>query len=182
MNEVISPEEKEMAGAFGAMSAVSIVYGIILIIISMLIFTNTKETYVVVTTLLGIYLIVKGFIDFFAVFSSRNPHRGMTLFVSIISFLAGLFVIAAPLFSTVAVTGFVIYVLAFTFIIGGIASFKESIPMAIISIIIGLLMLFFTQETAVVFAWFIALLLLLSGIFTIIFGAATKNVAREIKG
>jgi uncharacterized membrane protein HdeD (DUF308 family) len=54
--------------------------------------------------------------------------------------------------------------------------------MAIISIIIGLLMLFFTQETAVVFAWVIALLLLLSGIFTIIFGAATKNVAREIKG
>ena len=79
-------------------------------------------------------------------------------------------------------TAFVIYVLAFTFIIGGIASFKESIPMAIISIIIGLLMLFFTKETAVAFSWFIALLLLLSGVFTIVFGAATKNVARELKG
>ena len=65
MNEVASTEDKEVASAFSAMSTVSIVYGIILIIISMLIFTNTKETYVVVTTLLGVYLIVKGFIDFF---------------------------------------------------------------------------------------------------------------------
>jgi len=178
MNE----ESKEVAGMFGTMSTVSIIYGIILIIISMLIFMNTKETYVVVTTLLGVYLIVKGFIDFFAVFNSSNPQRGMTLFVSIVSFLGGLFVISAPLFATVAVTSFVIYVIGFTFILGGVMSFKESIPMAIISIIIGLLMFFFTKETAVAFSWFIALLLLLSGIVTIVFGAASKNVARELNG
>ncbi len=181
-NQVVDEEAQEVAGMFGAMSAVSIVYGIILIIISMLIFMNTKETYVVVTTLLGVYLIVKGFIDFFAVFNSRNPHRGITLFVSIVSFLAGLFVISAPLFATVAVATFVIYVLGFTFILGGIMSFKESIPMAIVSIAIGLLMFFFTKETAVAFAWFIALLLLLGGVFTIVFGAAAKNTARELKG
>lgn len=181
-NQVTKEEAQEVAGMFGAMSAVSIVYGIILIIISMLIFMNVKEAYVLITTLLGVYLIVKGFIDFFAVFNSRNPHRGMTLFVSIVSFLAGLFVLGAPVFAATIGITFIFYVIGFTFILGGVMSFKESIPMAIVSIAIGFMMFIFTKESAIAVAWFIALLLLISGVFTIVFGAVAKNTAREIKG
>jgi uncharacterized membrane protein HdeD (DUF308 family) len=174
--------QQEAASMFGAMSAASIVYGIILIIISMLIFMNVKETYVVVTTLLGVYLIVKGVIDFFAVFNTRNPHRGMTLFVSILSFIIGLIVVGSPVFAAAIGTTFILWMIGLTFIISGFMSFKQSVPMAIISIVIGFLMLIFTPESAAVIAWFIALMLLLSGIFTIVFGAATKNVARELRG
>ncbi len=174
-------EEKEMAaGMFGAMSTASIIYGIILIIISMFIFTNTKETYVIVTMLLGIYLIVKGFIDFFAVFSSKNPHRGMTLFVSIVSFIGGIFVLSAPLFATGIVATFVIYVIGFSFILSGIVSFKTSISMAILSILIGVMMFFFTKETAVGLAWLIGFLILIAGVVSIVFGASAKNVVREL--
>jgi uncharacterized membrane protein HdeD (DUF308 family) len=182
MDEVTKlDEEKEMAaGMFGAMSTASIVYGIILIIISMFIFTNTKESYVLITMLMGVYLIVKGFIDFFAVFNSKNPHRMMTLFVSVISFIGGIFVLTAPFFATGIIAMFVIYVIGFSFILSGIVSFKSSIPMAILSIIIGILMFFFTKETAVGLAWFIGLLLLIAGAVSIVFGASAKNVVREL--
>ena len=171
---------KEVAGMFGTLSAASVVYGIILIFIAMLIFMNTKESYVFVTKLLAVYLLVKGIIDFVAVFNSRNPHRGRTLFVSVISFIAGLIVLAEPLYSAVFITGFAIYVLGFAFIFSGFMLFKESVIMAILSIIIGFLMFFFTKETAAIMAWFVALMILLSGVFAIVFGASAKNVAREM--
>ena len=181
MNKITNQEKEAMAGVFNIMSSASIVYGIILIIISMLIFTNVGKAYILMATLLGIYLVVKGFIDFFATFNSHNSHRGMTLFASIVNFIVGLFVLGAPVFATTLGVAFIFYIIGLTFILGGVISFEESIPMAIISIIIGLMMFIFTKESAIVVAWFIALLLLLSGIITILFGATTRNIAREIK-
>ncbi len=174
-------EEKEVVtGVFGAMSTASIVYGIILIIISMFLFTSPEKSYLLVTTLLGIYLVVKGLIDFIAVFNSKNPHRGATLFASVVSFIAGFIVLAVPVFSATFLVTFVVYVIGFSFILTGIMSFKASIPMAIIYILLGFAMFFFTEGVATGLVWFIAFLLLLGGIFSIVFGASAKNVVREL--
>jgi uncharacterized membrane protein HdeD (DUF308 family) len=180
--QIINDESKEIAGLFGAMSTASIVYGIILIIISMFLFISPEKSYVIVTTLLGVYLVVKGLIDFIAVFNTRNPRRGMTLFSSAVSFIAGFIVLAVPVFSATFLTTFAIFAIGISFIIAGFTLFKESIPMAIINIIIGIMMFFFTAGVAVAFVWIIAFLLLLGGVFSIVFGAQAKNVVREIKG
>lgn len=180
--EVVNVSNQEVAGMFGAMSTASIVYGIILIIISMFLFTSPEKSYLIVTTLLGIYLVVKGLIDFIAVFNSSNPQKGMTLFVSIFSFLAGMLMLAVPTFAATSLVTFAVYFMGISLIISGIHIFKESIPMAMVTIALGVMMFFFTKGVAVSFVWFIAFLLLLGGVFSIVFGAKAKNVAREING
>ncbi|XLQ20378.1 MAG: DUF308 domain-containing protein [Candidatus Moraniibacteriota bacterium] len=183
MDEVTNFEEEKAvaAGMFGAMSTASIVYGIILIIISMFLFTSPDKSYMLVTTLLGIYLVVKGLIDFIAVFNSNNSDKGMTLFSSVVSFLAGFIVLSATVFATTFLVTFVIYVIGFSFVLSGLMGFKNSIPMALVNIAIGVLMFFFTEGVATGFVWMMAFLILLGGVFSIVFGAAAKNVVREIK-
>jgi len=182
MNDVANlKEEKEIvSGMFSAMSTASIVYGIILIIISMFLFTSPGKSYMLVTTLLGIYLVVKGIIDFIAVFNSNNSNKGMILFASVVYFISGFIVLSATMFATVFLVTLVVYVIGFSFILSGIVGFKESVPMAIVNIMIGFLMLFFEESVAIGFIWLISFMILLGGVFSIIFGATAKNVAREI--
>lgn len=171
----------EASEMFYSLSRASIIYGMLLILISMLIFTNTKESYMFVTTLLGVYLIVHGVIDFVGSFAKSNTRKGATLASGIVGFLLGLFVVSAPMFATTFLVTLVVYAIGLGFIFTGIVLLADSIPSAILHIIIGLLMFFFSQEFAVGFAWFIALLLLFAGLVTIVFGATAKGAAREIE-
>lgn len=173
-------DDISVSHAFRSMSTVSIIHGIILVIIAMLIFTNAKEAYVMVTTLLGIYLLVKGAIDFFVNFHGSRPDRGAMLFSSIVSIIAGMIVVVNPVFLTVLFGTLIIYVIGFAFIVSGVLSFRTSASMAIINILIGFVMLFFTESVAIGMIWFIALLILLGGILSIILGAHASNIAREI--
>lgn len=52
--------------------------------------------------------------------------------------------------------------------------------MALVSIAIGILMFFFEESIAIGFVWLLAFLILLGGIFSITFGAMTRDVVREI--
>lgn len=182
MDEVTNlNEEKAIAsGVFGAMSTVSIIYGIILIIISMFLFTSPEKSYMLVTTLLGVYLVVKGLIDFIAVFNGNNPQKGAILFSSVVSFVAGFIVLSATVVVTTFLVTFVIYIIGFSFILSGLVDLKESLSRALVSIAIGVLMFFFEEGVATGFVWLLAFLILIGGIFSITFGAMTKNVVRAI--
>lgn len=169
-------------GQLRAVSGVSIVYGIILIIISMMIFANPEEAYMLVVKLLGVYLLVKGIIDFFAVFRSKTQRRGELLFASAVGIICGSLVLLQPIIATKFLAGLMTYFIGFSFIISGFVAFSESKIASILSILLGVLMLFFTKEFAIGFAWLFALLILFLGIVTLIFGASTRNAARDIEG
>ena len=174
--------QMEASDIFSSMSTVSIVYGIILIIIAMFLFTNTGQTYMFATTLLGIYLLVKGLIDFVAVFNTRNENRVGILLSSAVYVLAGFFVVMNPLFSGTFLVTFILYIIAFSFVFGGVVSFfSDAKVMGIVNIAIGVLMFFSPQIFAWGLVWLIAMVILLGGIFTIIFGAMANSVSREIK-
>lgn len=174
--------QREVSGIFSSMSTISIVYGIILIIISMFLFANVGETYMFATTLLGIYLLVKGLIDFVAVFNTQNEHRGGILLASVVYALAGFFVVMNPLFSGTFLVTFILYIVAFSFVFGGVVSlFSDAKMMGFVNIVIGCLMFFSPQIFATGFVWVLAFMILLGGIFTIIFGAMANSVSRAIK-
>ncbi len=182
MDEItkFNEEKSIVSDIFGAMGTASIVYGIILIIISMLLFTSPEKSYMLVTTLLGIYLVVKGLIDFIAVFNSKNSQRGVILFSGIVSFIAGLVVLSTIVFTTTFLVTFIIYVIGFSFILNGLVNIKKILSVALIDIAIGFVMFFFKEGVAIGFVWLLAFLILLGGIFSITFGAMTKNISREI--
>lgn len=176
MNEI----QTNVSTLFKSMSMMSIVYGIILIIISMFLFTNTEQAYILVTTLLGVYLLVRGLIDFVVVFDTTHEHRGTELFMSVIYIIAGFIAVMHPLLATTFLATFIVYIIGFSFIIGGFLTCKISVPMALLNIVLGVLMLFYTQIFAYGFVWVIALVILLSGVFTITFGAIVNGVAHTI--
>ncbi len=182
MNEITKFEEEKMvmSSMFGAVSTSSIVYGIMLIIISMFLFINPGQSYMLVTILLGVYLVVKGLIDFIAVFNSDNPQKGITLFDSVISFIAGFIVLSTTVFVMKFLVTFIVYIIGFSFILSGVIGFKKSILISLINIAIGILMFFFTESVAVGFVWLLAFLILLGGVFSITFGAMTRDIVRKI--
>ncbi len=174
-------EEKLIASSMiEATETASIIYGIMLIIISMFLFTSPGSSYILATILLGVYLIVRGIIDFIAIFNKANKHRILTTVFSIINIITGFVVLSSIVFSTIVLMTLVVYIIGFNFIFMGIMDFKNSILMAIINIIIGVMMFFFTGGAALGFIWALAFFILLEGIFLIVFGAKLNNVSQKI--
>jgi uncharacterized membrane protein HdeD (DUF308 family) len=178
VDKLYNEEEKTILSSG---SAVSIVTGIILIVISIMIMTNPGTSVLLLTTLLGIYLLIKGVFDLFTSFSSKTKNRGLTVFSAIVGILAGVFIVANPLLGSVVSVVFFVWMIAFALIISGILSMMDSVGMGILSIIIGILLLFASSVgVAAVFIWLLGFLVLFLGIFSIIAGAKLNFEAKKI--
>lgn len=175
-------DNEMMAGAMKSVSTASIIYGVIMIIIALFLFTNPENAMTILVKLFGVYAIVYGAIEFFSMFSSRNPSKGFSFFVAIINILVGIFVLSHVFFATAVTTLFVGYMIAFALIIAGIAYFKEHPFLGILKILIGIFIIFaFTVQTVTLIIWIIALLTLFAGIVAIVFGASANLDSKEAK-
>ena len=153
-------------------STISIVIGII---------SNPGISVIALITLLGIYLFIKGIIDFISIFSSKNKHRGLTIFASIVGIIAGIVILAHPLISSLFASTFFVWVIAFSLIVNGIASMSESVLFGIISLIVGVIFLFASVVSITIgLVWIIGLFLLFGGIFSIAAGAGFNLEAKKI--
>jgi len=162
-------------------ATISIVTGIIMIIVSIYILSNPAISIVQLITLMAIYLIIKGVLDFFSAFSSKVKQRGWTIFGAIVGFIAGVIILAYPLMASVVTVTFYVWLIAFALIINGILSMKESVALGIISVIVGILLLFVPViSTAAVIIWLIGFMVLFLGIFSIIAGAKLNFEAKKI--
>jgi uncharacterized membrane protein HdeD (DUF308 family) len=178
MDQIMNNEEKAILSS-GA--TVSIVTGIVLIIVSIYILSNPGISIVQLITLMGIYLVIKGTFDFFSAFSSKVQNRGWNIFGGIVAVIAGILILAYPILASYITITFYIWLIAFALIIHGILSMKESVAWGIISIIVGILLLFVsTLGTAAVLIWLIGFMLLFLGIFSIIAGAKLNFEAKKI--
>jgi len=76
----------------------SVFLGIFSIIVAIIMFRNVAETVVVLTLILGIYWVIYGIVQFvMAVGDKTYEARGFTIFMSIITVIAGIVLVAWPI-------------------------------------------------------------------------------------
>lgn len=91
--------------------------GIFSIIVAVIMVRNVVETIAVVGFILGLYWIIHGIIQFvMSVGDKTYPARGWTIFISIVSVIAGIVVVAWPLSSLTALA----WLLGIWFVVLGI--------------------------------------------------------------
>jgi uncharacterized membrane protein HdeD (DUF308 family) len=103
--------------------AISIVFGILLLLFPPLVITS-------MVLFFGAYALVDGVSAIFTAVQNRNQARWWyTLLEGIIGVIAGILVFAYPLFATITAVYFVLYVVAFWAILGGIFQIMQAIEL-----------------------------------------------------
>jgi uncharacterized membrane protein HdeD (DUF308 family) len=103
--------------------AISIVFGILLLLFPPLVITT-------MVLFFGAYALVDGVSAIFTAVQNRNQARWWyTLLEGIIGVVAGILVFAHPLIATITATYFVLYIVAFWAILGGIFQIMQAIEL-----------------------------------------------------
>ena len=150
---------------------VLLLLGVSALIIGFLLLAETGATLLTLVILLGIYWFVLGIFDLVRMFSDPAGW-GWKLFSGIIGILAGLVLIRHPLWSAaigasilVWVVGILGLVMGVVDIIRGIAGAGWGIAIVgVLSIALGLLLLFHTATTVMVLIYTAGILLVIGGI------------------
>ena len=83
----------------------SVFLGVLSFIVGVLVLRNVTETVGILAVILGIYWIAHGVVEFvMAVSDSQYPQRGFSIFMGVISVVAGIFVVAWPVDSVSVLT------------------------------------------------------------------------------
>ena len=79
--------------------------GIFSIIVAIIVMRNVTETIIVLTLILGIYWVIHGIVQFVMALGDKDyPQRGFSIFMGVISVIAGIIVVAWPAESITALT------------------------------------------------------------------------------
>ena len=149
--------------------------GICAVILGFLLLTDTGATVATLTILLGIYWFVLGIFDLVSMFSDPAGW-GWKLLSGIIGILAGLVLIRHPLWSAAVGTSLLVWVVGVLGLVWGVVAIIRAIAgggwgMAIsgvVSILLGLVLLFHTATTVVVLIYAAGIMLVVGGIAGIV--------------
>jgi uncharacterized membrane protein HdeD (DUF308 family) len=122
--------------------------GIALVIIGILLFTDTEQTVFTLVLFLGIWWFISGIFDLVSLFIDRTQW-GWKLFSGILGILAGLLIIRHPVWASVLVPVSLVWVLGFFGIIIGIVALIRAIQgagwgigiLGVISVVLGIILL-----------------------------------------
>jgi uncharacterized membrane protein HdeD (DUF308 family) len=162
--------------------AISIIFGILLLIAPPLVITS-------MVLFFGAYVLVDGVSAIFTAVQNRNQARWWyTLLEGIIGVIAGILVFAYPLFATIAAVYFVLYVVAFWAILGGIFQIMQAIELrkeiegeiwlglsGLLSLLFGVFLIFAPG------AGILALLTIIAA-YAIVFGVMLIILAFRLRG
>ncbi|MBV9356419.1 MAG: DUF308 domain-containing protein [Chloroflexi bacterium] len=121
--------------------------GIALIIIGILLFTDTEQTIFTLVLFLGIWWFISGIFDLISLFVDRT-HWGWKLFSGILGIIAGLVVIRHPMWAALLVPATLVWILGiFGIVIGVVALFRAFQGagwgvgiLGIVSIVLGIIL------------------------------------------
>jgi len=164
-----------------------LIEGILLIIIGIFFFTQPLSTSASVVFVLGIFWLISGIMGFIRLFWDRSMW-GWKIFMGILGIIAGYIVITNPFASTATIGLFTVYLLAFTGIFIGIADLIQAFRgggwgvgiMGVISLVIGVWLLFQGVEAMRLLPYVLGALAIFSGIIAIINSFMVKNVQGQI--
>jgi uncharacterized membrane protein HdeD (DUF308 family) len=165
-----------------------LIEGILLIIIGFYFFTQPLSTTMSVVFVLGIYWLISGIMGFVRLFWDRSMW-GWKIIMGILGIVAGYIVITNPLGSTATVALFTVYMLAFTGIFVGIGDLIHAFRgggwgagiMGVISIVIGVWLLFNGLSAMVALPFVLGALAIFSGIVAIINSFRVKGIEDQIQ-
>jgi uncharacterized membrane protein HdeD (DUF308 family) len=165
-----------------------LIEGILLIIIGFFFFTQPLSTSASVVFVLGLYWLISGIMNFVRLLWDRSMW-GWKIFAGILGLIAGYVVITNPLASTATVGVFTVYLLAFAGIFIGISDLIQAFRgggwgigiMGVISIVIGVWLLFNGLSAMMALPYVLGALAIFSGIMAIVNSFRVKSVEDKIE-
>jgi uncharacterized membrane protein HdeD (DUF308 family) len=159
----------------------SLMGGILLFIIGAILLwspAKTKiETYMLLITFVGVYWIVQGVMDIVAMFVDHSAW-GWKLFIGIVSFLAGAYILMYPIASAVALPKIMVLVMGIWGLIQGIVLLIMAFKgggwgagiLGVIGIIFGIILMgiYMMPGVGLGFVWMMSIMAVVGGIVMVI--------------
>jgi uncharacterized membrane protein HdeD (DUF308 family) len=158
-----------------------LVWGIMAIIIGLMLITTPLITTYYLVLFMGVYWFVGGIFTLASLFSDKT-NMGWKIFLAIISILAGIAIMAQPLFGSIIVVTMLVFFIGFWGILIGGTKLYEAMRskdagagiLGVLSIVFGIILL--------IFPWGAALALpLIAGAFALLAGICSVGVAFQVK-
>lgn len=157
-----------------------LIEGIALIILGLLFLTNPASTTLVFIQVLGIYWLIKGILAIVSIFIDSSQW-GWKLLIGILGILAGIIILQHPLWSPLVVGSTLIIILGIQGLIIGVVEIIQAFQgagwgsaiLGVLSVIIGIWLLFNIGAATLALPWAIGVLAIIGGIIAIVaaFGA-----------
>jgi uncharacterized membrane protein HdeD (DUF308 family) len=154
---------------------IPLIEGIALVIVGILLFTNTAATIVVLAQVLAIFWLISGIMELVSLFVDRSAW-GLKLLGGIIGIWAGLMILQHPLAGTLALGLGIVIILGIQALILGVINIIQAFRgagwgiglLGVVNIIFGLLLLGNTMLSAAVLPWVLGGFAVVGGIAAIV--------------
>ena len=152
-----------------------LINGIAVLILGILLLTNTKATLFIMIQFLGIYWLVAGIFSIIGIFVDKTSW-GWKLFSGILGIIAGILVLNHPLWSAILVPTTLVFILGIQGIIVGILGIVQAFKgagwgagiLGALSIIFGIVLMMNPILGAAALPWVLGIFGVVGGIFAII--------------
>ncbi len=156
--------------------------GILLVVVGILLFTNTAATAVVLAQILAIYWLISGVLELVSIFIDRSAW-GLKLIGGIIGIWAGLFIINNPIGGTLAFGFAVVIILGIQALLLGITNIIQAFRgagwgiglLGVINIIFGMILLGNSMIAVATLPWVLGGFAIVGGIASIVFAFRLKT-------
>jgi uncharacterized membrane protein HdeD (DUF308 family) len=145
--------------------------------------TSPAKTLLLLVTFLGAYWLVRGVIGVVDAFAPHTTHRGWRAFAAIVSILAGAFVLAYPLMSTVLLPFTYVIIIGVVAVVSGIAFIwhgatgggGSAVVLGVLDLLFGAIVLASPYAATLALPWVL-------GIFAVIDGIVLIGVSFALRG
>lgn len=161
---------------------IPLIEGIALVIVGILLFTNTAATIVVLAQVLAIYWLISGIMQLVSLFVDRSAW-GLKILGGIIGIWAGLMILQHPLQGTLALGLAIVVILGIQALILGVINIVQAFRgagwgiglLGVINVIFGFILLGNAMLSAAVLPWVLGGLAVVGGIAAIIMAFRLKT-------
>jgi len=174
MTTELEMEKKYTNGVFLLGGIISLVFGVLLI-------TRTQGAIEIIMILIGLWWLIQGLFNLLAIFIDRSQW-GWKLFGGILGVVAGLIVLNFPLLGGAVYFGAMMILLGVLGLLFGVVAIVAAFQgggwgaaiFGVVSVIIGLLMIFNVFIALNILFWIFAILLIIQGVVAIFIGVTQK--------
>jgi uncharacterized membrane protein HdeD (DUF308 family) len=161
---------------------IPLIEGIALVIVGILLFTNTAATVVVLVQVLAIYWLIAGIMELVSLFVDRSAW-GLKLLGGIIGIWAGLMILQHPIGGTLALGLAAVFMLGILALVMGVVNIIQAFRgagwgigvLGVINIIFGAILLGNTLVSAALLPWVLGGFAIVGGIAAIVMAFRLKT-------
>ncbi len=161
---------------------IPLIQGIALVVVGILLFTNTAATTLVLAQILAIYWLISGIMEIVSIFIDRSAW-GLKLIGGIIGIWAGLFIINNPIGGTLAFGLAVVVILGVQALMLGVVNILQAFRgagwgiglLGVVNIILGIILLSNALIATVMLPWILGGFAIVGGIAAIVMAFRLKT-------